>query len=79
MVDRYTAVLRETLRQSSPISQRSTQAMQDTILEDGGKRYAIPKDQMINVLNMAAHFDTAVYGDDVRLRRLSIFSILTSQ
>lgn len=63
-------MLRETLRQCSPIAQRSAESLADTVLEDGGKKYEIKKGQAISVLNIAAHLDPAVFGEDVSLSPL---------
>ncbi|KAM5348455.1 hypothetical protein ACJ41O_008279 [Fusarium nematophilum] len=55
------AVLRETLRLSSPIPAFGLEAREDTIL--GGK-YLIKKGEVVSAMLSKAHLDPVVYGDD---------------
>lgn len=57
------AVLRETLRLQSPAPARSVTSLAETTL--GGGKYAIKAGQPIVILNHAAHYDPAVWGEDV--------------
>ncbi|KAI0124807.1 cytochrome P450 [Xylariales sp. AK1849] len=56
-----TAILRETLRLDSPISQISVQPIEDTLL--AGK-YQVYKGETMVMMVKKSHLDPAVYGDD---------------
>ncbi|KID78722.1 Bifunctional P-450:NADPH-P450 reductase, partial [Metarhizium brunneum ARSEF 3297] len=57
------AVLRETLRHSSPIPAFAREAIKDEVI--GGK-YAVKAGEQIICLLSKSHFDRAAYGSDVR-------------
>lgn len=57
--------MRETLRMYSPVSQRTVTAMEDTTLLGG--KYAVKAGETLIVANAVAHYDPAVWGEDVSL------------